>query len=153
VAALDTAAGPPFGPILIARAEPSAPAPTGAGDEPAPPLQPGEILLSTWAAEDLGARPGDSVEIEYFVVGDDLSLSTTRRAFTVRAVSLLSGVAGDRQLTPEFPGVTDAARVGDWDPPFPVDLKRIRPKDEEYWKEWRATPKAFIALEEGRRLW
>src|SRR5581483_3379870 len=29
----------------------------------------------------------------------------------------------------------------------------IRPKDEEYWKQYRTTPKAFIRLEDGQKLW
>jgi ABC-type antimicrobial peptide transport system permease subunit len=32
-------------------------------------------------------------------------------------------------------------------------LDKIRKKDEEYWKEFKGTPKAFIALETGRYLW
>src|SRR4030095_9546449 len=41
----------------------------------------------------------------------------------------------------------------DWDPPFPVDLKRVRPRDEDYWHKYRTTPKAFIALDAGIKLW
>ncbi len=33
----------------------------------------------------------------------------------------------------------------EWDPPFPVDLDAIRPRDEAFWDEHRATPKAFFA--------
>ena len=40
-----------------------------------------------------------------------------------------------------------------WDPPFPVELKRIRPKDEDYWDRWRAAPKAIVPLAEGQRIW
>ena len=40
-----------------------------------------------------------------------------------------------------------------WDPPFPVDLAKVRKKDEEYWDRYRAAPKAFIALDIGQRLW
>ncbi len=40
-----------------------------------------------------------------------------------------------------------------WDPPFPFDAKRIRPADEEYWNRYGPTPKAFVSLATGRRLW
>ena len=56
----------------------------------------------------------------------------------------MAGAGGDRTLTPQYPGLTDAPRMGDWDPPFPVDLKRVRPKDEAYWEQYRAAPKAFV---------
>ena len=31
--------------------------------------------------------------------------------------------------------------------PSPVDLKRVRKEDEDYWDTWRSAPKAFIPLE------
>ena len=43
--------------------------------------------------------------------------------------------------------------MSDWDPPVPVDLDLIRPRDEEYWDRYEATPKGFVAAETGRRLW
>ena len=50
----------------------------------------------------------------------------------------MDGVGGDRTLTPDYPGISDAADMTSWDPPFPVDLKRVRPKDEDYWDRYRA---------------
>src|SRR5690606_15104123 len=58
-----------------------------------------------------------------------------------------------RTLTPEYPGLTDAPTIGDWDPPFPVDLRRIRPVDEDYWEAYRAAPKAFVPLDVAQELW
>ena len=54
---------------------------------------------------------------------------------------------------PPYPGITETLHLSDWDPPFPVDLKRIRPRDEKYWDDWRTTPKAFLPLEVAQRLW
>ncbi|MBC7926575.1 MAG: ABC transporter permease [Bryobacteraceae bacterium] len=34
-----------------------------------------------------------------------------------------------------------------------MDLKKIRPQDEAYWDKYRATPKAFIRLAAGQKLW
>src|SRR5262249_6993841 len=33
------------------------------------------------------------------------------------------------------------------------DLKRVREKDEDYWRKYRTTPKAFIPLSVGQKLW
>ena len=52
-----------------------------------------------------------------------------------------------------YPGITAAATLGDWDPPFPLDLSRVRHVDEEYWKQYRTTPKAFVPLDVGQALW
>src|SRR5205807_382291 len=43
--------------------------------------------------------------------------------------------------------------LSDWDPPFPIDLKRVRPKDEQYWDKYRSTPKAFLPLAKAQALW
>ena len=49
--------------------------------------------------------------------------------------------------------MTDQLSIGDWDPPFPFDSGRVRDKDEQYWDEHRTTPKAFVSLAAGRKLW
>ena len=54
---------------------------------------------------------------------------------------------------PEYPGITGSENLSDWDPPFPIDLKRIRQKDEDYWHRYRATPKAFVPLSAAQSLW
>jgi len=43
--------------------------------------------------------------------------------------------------------------MADWDPPFPFDAGRIRDADERYWEQYGPTPKAFVSLADGRRLW
>ena len=54
---------------------------------------------------------------------------------------------------PDYPGISESESLSDWDPPFPVELSRIRKQDEDYWKQYRTTPKAFIPLAEGQTLW
>jgi ABC-type antimicrobial peptide transport system permease subunit len=56
-------------------------------------------------------------------------------------------------MAPEYPGITGAESLADWDPPFPLDLSLVRDQDEKYWDDYRATPKAFIHYEKGRELW
>ena len=115
---------------------------------PAPPL-----LLGAWAAADLRARPGDRVTLEYYLWRDEGRLETRTADFTVAGVVPLSGLAADRDLVPDYPGITESPHLSDWDPPFPVDLERIRPKDEEYWERHRTTPKAFVPLATAQLLW
>ena len=65
----------------------------------------------------------------------------------------MEGLAADQDLAPEYPGITAATDLSDWDPPFPIDLGQVRPKDEDYWDQYRTASKGFIALEDGQRLW
>jgi putative ABC transport system permease protein len=60
---------------------------------------------------------------------------------------------GDRDLAPVLPGISNSPTLSDWDPPFPIDLRRIRKVDEDYWEKYRTTPKAFVSLATGQRLW
>ena len=113
----------------------------------------GPVWLNEWAAEDLDARVGDAVQLEYFVWTDEGGLETRQATLTLQGVLPMMRVGGDRTLTPDYPGITDAPDLGAWDPPFPVNLSLVRPKDEAYWDQWRAAPKAFVPLEIGQRLW
>jgi len=109
------------------------------------------IVLNDWAAKDLQARAGDSVTMEYYAWEEPgrLVLKTT----TLKVSSVVPIDHGDRKMAPTYPGITDSPTLDDWDPPFPVDLRRIRKVDEEYWEKYRTTPKAFVSLETGQRLW
>ncbi len=110
-----------------------------------------QIVLNEWAARDLGAKPGDTVTLEYYVWDPSGKLITKTATFqNAGAVPIEDW---QRHLSPEYPGISDAPTISDWDPPFPMDLSRIRKADEEYWNRYRATPKAFITLNAGQRLW
>ncbi|MDH4064551.1 MAG: FtsX-like permease family protein, partial [Acidobacteriota bacterium] len=113
----------------------------------------GAIWLNEWAAGDLDARVGDTVHLDYFVWTDEGGLETRSASFGLQGILPMMRIGGDRTLTPDYPGITDAPDLTAWDPPFPVDLSRVRPKDEAYWDQWGAAPKAFVPLDVGQRLW
>lgn len=111
------------------------------------------IVLNEWAAGDLGAKRGDVITLEYYLWEDEGRLRTESARFMLDAIAPLNDESIDRDLVPDYPGLTETENIADWDPPFPVDLKRVRPRDEDYWHKYRTTPKAFITLEEGIKLW
>lgn len=121
---------------------------------PVPPdMEDDEIVLNTWEAEDLGAKVRDSVRLTYFVVGPMRRLIPQSSTFRVRAVVPPTGAAGDRDLMPPYPGMADRKNCRDWEPGIPVDLKKIRDKDEQYWDTYKGTPKAFVTLAAGQKMW
>jgi putative ABC transport system permease protein len=124
-----------------------------ATDAPPSPDGPNSITLNEWAARDLNVRPGDVLSMDYYVWAGDGRLHTRTAQLQLAAVAPIEGAAADRDLTPEYPGITGAESLHDWDPPFPIDLGLIRPRDEEYWKRYRTTPKGFLALATGQQLW
>lgn len=116
-------------------------------------LAPGEIVVTDWLAEDLGLRNGDPIQLEYFVVDAGRQLREETSEFRVRAVTPLDQPQIDQSWTPEFPGVLEVDSMDEWEPGIPIDNDRIRKKDDDYWQDYRATPKAFISIETGRQLW
>ncbi len=109
------------------------------------------IVLNDWAAADLAARRGDIVSLDYYVWEESGRLSTRTAEFQVAGV--VPVVAADRDYAPSYRGITDSPTIDGWDPPFPVDLRKVRPRDEAYWERYRTAPKAFVPLEAGQRLW
>jgi putative ABC transport system permease protein len=111
------------------------------------------LILNQWAASDLNATLGERVTLDYYVWLEEGRLVTRSTEFRVACVIPMTGLAADRDLVPDYPGITEAETFSEWDPPFPIDLNRIRPQDEDYWKKFRTTPKAFVPLGVGQKLW
>ena len=111
-----------------------------------------EILLADWKDSPLGAKVGDKITVTYFEPELEGRIKESSATFTLRGKVPMTGLAADPDLAPEFPGITDKLDIKEWDPPFPYDNKRIQPRDDEYWNRYRTTPKAYITLAAGRKL-
>jgi putative ABC transport system permease protein len=116
-------------------------------------MQDDEIIINEWVSEDIGAALGDTVQVTYYVPGVGLRLEEKTSHFKVRAIVPIKGPAADRELMPMFPGLSDVKNCREWDPGIPIDLDKIRDKDEAYWNTFRGTPKAFITLSAARHMW
>lgn len=112
-----------------------------------------EIILTHWAADDLAAAAGDTVELTYFALEAGRMLAQRSATFRVAGVIDQTGPAADPDLMPDIPGLSDSADCRDWNPGIPINLERIRDKDEAYWDEFRGAPKAFITLAAAQKLW
>jgi putative ABC transport system permease protein len=115
------------------------------------PATPPTIVVNEWTARQLGAKIGDTATLEYYLWDPSGRLVERSAAFRVAGIVPIN--AADRDFAPDYPGITESKSLSEWDPPFPLDLSRIRPADEQYWDAYRGTPKAFVALETGQALW
>jgi len=136
----------------VGQAPASAPGPP-AGLLPAT-MRNDEIVINRWLADDLNiAAPGAKVQLDYFILGPAGRFVTPApRTFTVRAIVPLAGDADDADLMPALPGIAiepDCRWTGDGT----VDFKTIRPKDHQYWRDHKGTPKAFVTLAAGEAMW
>lgn len=116
-------------------------------------LKADEIIVTDWLAEDLALKVGDRVELAYFQVGAGREMVEAKSGFQVRSVVAMDREGVNRDWTPAFPGLMDVEDVNNWQPGIPIDKERIRDKDEQYWDDYRATPKAFVSLEAGKKMW
>jgi putative ABC transport system permease protein len=119
--------------------------PAAASPRPVTGEQLDRMVLNEWAARELGAVQGDRLEIEYYLWDPVGGLQTKSTSFTLTGIVPIAGLAADRTLAPTYPGITNSPSLADWDPPFPIDLSRVREQDEKYWDVYRTTPKAFIS--------
>ncbi|MDB5310389.1 MAG: FtsX-like permease family protein [Gemmataceae bacterium] len=145
VAALNPSAAPPLGPFL----------PPGVSE-----LKDGEIVLADWPESPLrGLPPGTELKITYFhpeIEGEGKVETVT---LTLRGYVAMTGAADDRDLTPPVKGITDEnANIFNWDRPPQLTNARIKEKikpgdiHEAYWKKYRGTPKAYVNLSTGGKL-
>lgn len=144
--------------------------------KPISPLSENEIVINRWSAEDLDVKVGDDLTITWYdpetTHGEQTESSITltvvaiadvtepdepfivRRRGEVTPPTFVQRptLANDPNMTPEVPGVTDAESIQNWDLPFETAGK-LRAVDDHYWEFYRTTPKAFVSLELGQKLW
>ena len=115
------------------------------------PIKAGEVILNKWTADDLGAKIGDDIRIKYYVDNDEGKLREDTAKFKV--ISIVEPEKLDRLLMPSFPGIADEAHCRDWEPGIPMDMEKIRDKDEDYWEDFKGTPKLMISYQDAVNFW
>lgn len=124
-------------------------------DETRPLIQDDQILLMKWPESVLSVKPGDPLTLTYYA--PDANNHHVKKTITFKVHPLLEDIAGvrdDPDLTPAFPGITDKLDIADWvNPPFEFDRKRVKKPDEDYWKRYRTTPRAYVSLAKAQELW
>jgi len=112
-----------------------------------------EIVINAWLAEDLNAGVGDQIRLTYYVLGPKRELEEKNSEFSIKSIVPLQGIYADKDLLPDFPGLSGEENCRDWNPGIPIDLEKIRDKDEDYWDDFRGTPKAFVTLNAAQNMW
>ncbi len=117
------------------------------------PLDDEGIWLNAWVAQDVQAQVGDVLQLNYLAPTPEGDYQQAWVRLTVRGIVEMTGYGADRGLVPDFEGITDAKTIEDWKPPFPVDLGLVTKRDEDYWAQYRAAPKAFVTSATARQMW
>lgn len=128
------------------------------------------VVMNDWTARKLSAEIGDAVRIFYYepevqsgveiersfdaIVSDIVPITKPAKAYRRRRAAVFDQAPtrfNDPNLTPTVPGVTDQDSISDWDLPFPLE-RTISRDDDEYWQDYRLTPKAFVTLATGQKF-
>lgn len=139
--------------------------------KPIGPLQADEIVLTSWLAEQLKAQVGETIRLTYFDPESPHGKLVERAAeFKIQSITPLvqpsepylpdrnlrfsqrPSLANDPWLAPPVKGFSDQTTIDDWDVPFTIDHSIVKAVDDEYWEQYATTPKAYLSLESGRRL-
>lgn len=128
------------------------------------------MVINDWTADRLDAAIGDRVRVFYYepevesgveierhfdaVITQIVPITKPAKPYRRRRPAVFDQAPtrfNDPFLTPSVPGVTDQDSINDWDLPFPLE-RTIDKADDEYWQDYRLTPKAFVPLQTGQRL-
>ena len=114
-----------------------------------------ETILTDYAARRMNAHVGDSVTMEYYVSQGGLKKLLTRsHRFRVSRIVPISEFQKQADvITADFPGLSGVKRCTDWNSDLPIDMSRITKADEDYWAEYRQTPKALVSLDAVGKDW
>jgi ABC-type antimicrobial peptide transport system permease subunit len=138
VAALDPEKQPPLGPFLPAGRK---------------KLAEDEILLVDWKGSPLkDLKEGAQVALTYYEPDVETHLKEGTHVFRVAGQVPLAKVR-DPYLTPLVAGMTDSFSKQQWDVPFPFDESRVTKADNDFFRNNRTTPQAFVTLQTGQKLW
>lgn len=116
-------------------------------------LNDNEIIINDWLAEDLKVGIGDQITLDYYIIGPLRKLTEEVKSFTIKEIIKTASKAVGPSLMPPFPGLANANSCGDWETGVPVDLERIRDKDEAYWDTYKGTPKALVSYKSAKEFW
>jgi ABC-type lipoprotein release transport system permease subunit len=113
-----------------------------------------EVVVNRWLADQLALKPGDAVVVTSAELTATNDFEPRKRTFKVKRVVEMDALAKERALVPEFPGLTDVESCSKWNIGKPMDEQELKDAaNEDYWKKFKQTPKAFVTLKAGRELW
>ncbi len=117
------------------------------------PLAGDDMILSDYAAQRLHVQEGDSVSMGYFVAKHLKNLDTRDKTLRVKRIVPLASFGNDSLLMADFPGLTHVESCTEWDSDVPIDMKRVKKVDEDYWYDYRQRPKALVSYEAMAPEW
>jgi ABC-type lipoprotein release transport system permease subunit len=113
-----------------------------------------QVVINQWVADQIGAAPGDTLNLAYYQVSPLNEFVEQKRTVTVHSVVPMDAMALERALAPRFAGLSDVENCRDWDIGMPMDKTLLADKpNEDYWKRYGQTPKLIATFNAGKEMW
>ncbi len=113
-----------------------------------------QVVINQWVADQIGAGPGDTLNLAYYQVSPLNEFVEQHRSFAVHSVIPMDAMVLERELAPRFAGLSDVDNCRDWDIGMPMDKNLLADKpNEAYWKQYGQTPKLIATFKAGKEMW
>ena len=112
-----------------------------------------QAVINEWIVEDLNIKDKAEFILDYFITTNNQKLVNSTNTLIVKDIKPISFFTSFKGLIPDFPGLSGKATCNEWDPSIPINLDKVRDKDEEYWNDWGFTPKILITYSKAKDLW
>lgn len=129
-----------------------------------------ECLINQWLADNGQIGVGDDVEIAYYL-SENQDGREVEKTFKLKVAGIVPltppaqpyrrsrpaifdkapTVFNDPAMTPTVAGITDQDSISDWQTPFPL-TRNVTQADDDYWSEYRLTPKLYMTLRKSQEL-
>ena len=113
-----------------------------------------QVVINQWVADQIGAGPGDTLNLAYYQLSPSNEFIEQKRALTVHSIAPMDAMVLERELAPRFAGLSDVENCRDWDIGMPMDKTLLADKaNEDYWKQYGQTPKLIATFNAGKEMW
>jgi putative ABC transport system permease protein len=113
-----------------------------------------EVLVNRWLADALDLQTGNDVQVNYAALLPSNAYENRDHTFRVAGILEMDTLTLERDLSPEFPGLSDVESCADWNVGMPMEDAALRDEaNEAYWNDYGQTPKFFVSLNTGQALW
>ncbi len=115
-------------------------------------LDDNSVIINDWLANDIKAIVGDMLVLDYFEPADNNELKTAQISLKISKIVPVDSISYMQDLMPEIPGMTDSTSCSNWQAGIPVDMDKISDSDEDYWEQYRMTPRVILSYQTAKRL-
>ena len=98
-------------------------------------------------------KVNDTVQLAYYTSKDLKTLKEDTLYGKVVDIVPLAELFADKTLSAEFPGLSNVESCTDWDSDLPINMDLITKEDEDYWEQYRSTPKVIVAYQAVCNKW